>query len=160
MASAGLSPVEIRDWMETKLGKKADLATIKGWAAGRHSPYGRVYHLPEEPVPELAYIIGVNFGDASRSRNWRHNYNRLRVGDEDFAREFARAASVVLGRTYKVWFDGKRGLWQTDVLSMLLYKLVTRPLSGLKATITHCADCVAAFVRGFFDAEGSATGGW
>ena len=152
-------PIEIRKEIESELGKKVDLATIKGWVAGIHSPYGRVYQLPREPLPELAYLIGVNFGDTSRCKNWHHNYTiRLRVKDEDFAREFARAASVVLGRPYRVWFDKKRGLWQTDVLSMLLYKLVTKPFSELKRIVTHCNDCIAAFIRGFFDAEGCAHG--
>jgi len=137
-----------------------DLATIKGWVAGIHSPYGRVYQLPREPIPELAYLIGVNFGDTSRCKNWHCNYAiRLRAKDEDFAREFARAASVVLGKPCKVWFDKKRGLWQSDVLSMLLYTLLTKPLAELIPYTEHCDKCSAAFLRGFFDAEGSSSGG-
>jgi intein-encoded DNA endonuclease-like protein len=137
LGNRGQSPTEIREEIESKSGRKISLDTIKGWISDNHSPYGRVYRLPEEPIPELAYIIGVNFGDTSRSKNWRRNYTiRIRVKDEDFAREFARAASVVLRRRCKVWFDLKRGLWQTDVLSIMLYKLVTRPLSELEATIT------------------------
>ena len=152
-----MNPTELRAHLDSNFGGSVELATIKSWIAGTHSPYGRVYQLPREPIPELAYLIGANFGDTSRCKNWRHNYTiRLRVKDEDFAREFARAASVVLGKPCKVWFDKKRGLWQTDVLSMLLYNLVTKALSDLKAIIIHCSDCVAAFVRGFFDAEGCA----
>ncbi|HMD78969.1 MAG TPA: LAGLIDADG family homing endonuclease, partial [Nitrososphaerales archaeon] len=149
--------VDIRGLIQSKFGKSMDLATIKGWVAGAHSPYGRVYRLPEEPIPELAYLIGVNYGDTSRSKgNWHHNYTvRLRVKDEDFAREFARAASVVLGKTFNAFFDKKRTLWQSDVCSMLLYHLLTKPLSKLKPIVTHCKDCVASFVRAFFDAEGS-----
>jgi DNA endonuclease len=157
----GLSLQEIQAEIERMLGRKLDPSTIKGWAAGHYSPYGRVYQLPEAPIPELAYLMGVNFGDTSRSKgNWHHNYTiRLRVTDEAFAREFARAASVVLGKSFKVWFDCKRSLWQTDVCSMLLYRCLTKPLTELKPTIEHCDRCTAAFIRGFFDAEGSSSSG-
>ena len=160
MATKGMAPVEIRKGIESSFGRRLELATVRSWVTGSHSPYGRVYRLPSEPSPELAYLIGANFGDTSRSRNWRHNYTiRLRVRDEDFAREIARAASAILGKPYKVWFDNRRGLWQIDVLSMLLFKLLTRPLADLKPIITHCKACIAAFIRGFFDADGSSAGG-
>ena len=159
MKTDPVSPSDILHRIESSFGAKVELRTIKDWIAGTYSPYGRVYQMPREPIPELAYLMDVNFGDTSRSMNWHHNYTiRLRVKDEDFAREFARAASVVLGKPCKTWFDDKRGLWQSDVISMLLYELVTKPLSKLKAIITHCEDCIAAFIRGFFDAEGSAAG--
>jgi intein-encoded DNA endonuclease-like protein len=68
-----MNAIEIRAHIESKFGKRLELATIKSWVAGTQSPYGRVYQLPREPVPELAYLIGVNFGDTSRCKNRRHN---------------------------------------------------------------------------------------
>jgi hypothetical protein len=92
-------------------------------------------------------------------RGWNYTIP-LRAKDEDFAREFARAASVVLVKPCKVWFDKNGGLWQTDVLSMLLYTLLARPLFELIPYAEHCDKCSAAFLRGFFDAEGSSSGGF
>ena len=87
--------------------------------------------------------------------SWQHDYTtRLRVIDEEFVHEFARAASRVLGtRPTKVWLDKKTGLWQTDVNSMLLYRFLNKPFGELKTFIEHCKECTAAFIRGFFDAE-------
>lgn len=42
---------------------------------------------------------------------------------------------------------------------MLLYTLLTKPPVELATYIEHCDECSAAFVRGFFDAEGSSSRG-
>lgn len=152
----GDTPTQIREKARKDLLTELDLSTINAWRSGRHSPYGRVHQLQTVNSPDLSYLIGVNFGDTShRKGNWQHDYTtRLRVKDEDFAREFARAASRVLGvRPTKVWLDRKTGLWQTDVNSMLLYRFLNRQLDELKIHIEHCVKCVAAFLRGFLDAE-------
>jgi intein-encoded DNA endonuclease-like protein len=162
LATKSTSREEIRDQIERSFTIKLDLKTIKGWVAGEHSPYGRVYRLPEVPTPELSYLIGVNFGDTSRAKSsWHHNYTvRLRVTDECFATEFSRAASKVLSaKLFKVWLDKKRGLWTTEVNSMLLFRLLKRPLNKLRTYIEHCSQCASAFLRGFFDAEGGSSSG-
>lgn len=42
--------------------------------------------------------------------------------------------------------------------SILLYKFLDRPWQKLEPYIEHCKDCVAAFLRAFFDGEGSICG--
>ncbi len=156
LASQGDSPTQIRDKLKRVLRTELDLSTISGWSTGKHSPFGRVHQLCTEPIPDLAYLIGVDLGDTShRNGSWQHDYTtRLRVKDEDFAREFARAASKVLCvRPTAVWLDKKTGLWQTDVNSILLYRFLNRQLEDIKVHIEHCLKCTAAFLRGFFDAE-------
>lgn len=162
LALKGLSETEIRTEIERIFDTELDLHQTKKWVAGESSPYGRVYRLPEEPTPDLAYLIGVNFGDTSRAKSsWHHNYTiRLRVTDEAFAREFSRAATAtLLAKPFKVSFDERRGLWQTEVNSMMLFRLLAKPLDELKPYIEHCNECSAAFLRGFFDAEGSSGSG-
>lgn len=39
--------------------------------------------------------------------------------------------------------------------SVLLYNFLNRPLGKLKNCIDHCENCASAFLRGFFDSEGS-----
>jgi DNA endonuclease len=158
-----MSGREIRSEIERLFKTKLDYHQTKSWVTGESSPYGRVYRLPKEPTPDLAYLIGANLGDTSRAKSsWHHNYTiRLRVRDEVFAREFSRAATATLSaKPFKVFFDKKRGLWQTDVNSMLLYRLLAKPLKRLRPYVEHCIKCTAAFLRAFFDAEGSSAGGY
>ena len=128
---------------------------------GGVSPYGRVHRLELHAIPELAYVISVKLSDATQSRNWHHNYMiKLLVTDKEFAQEFAGCESVVLRcRPFKVWWYAKRRAWCTVVNSILLYDFQKRPLDDLKQYIEHCRKCASAFLRGFFDAEGSSSGG-
>jgi intein-encoded DNA endonuclease-like protein len=156
LTSQGDTPIQIRNKLRKDFSTEVDLTTIKGWKSNKHSPFGRVHLLQADPSPELSYLIGVDFGDTShRKGSWQHDHTtRLRVKDEDFAREFATAASKVLGsKPTKVWLDKKTGLWQTDVNSILLSRFLNRQLDHLKIYIEHCIHCTAAFLRGFFDAE-------
>lgn len=125
-----------------------------------NSPYGRVRRFEIKEMPELAYVIGVKFGDATQSKNWHHNYMiKLLVTDREFADEFARSISVILrSRTPRVWWYEKRKAWYTEVNSIMLYKFLKMPLEDIRQHVEHCRKCVAAFLRGFFDSEGSSSG--
>jgi intein-encoded DNA endonuclease-like protein len=49
------------------------------------------------------------------------------------------------------------GKYVVEVGSKTLYELLRKPigLDGLKKYVEHCERCVAAFIRGFADSEGS-----
>lgn len=128
---------------------------------GMTSPYGRVRRFEVKEMPELAYVIGVKFGDATQSKNWHHNYMiKLLVIDREFAKEFARCISVILGcNRPRVWWYEKRQAWYTETNSIMLYKFLKRPFGELRPYLDHCNNCASGFLRGFFDAEGSASGG-
>jgi intein-encoded DNA endonuclease-like protein len=54
----------------------------------------------------------------------------------------------------KVNSDGR---YYVEVKSKTLYELLKKPIDlvGLRKYIEHCEKCVAMFLRGFFDSEGS-----
>ncbi len=151
------------------------LSTVKGWIAGKYSPYGPKPPLPLpaprpsthhprrinlEPSVELAYIIGVVLGDGTATHDG--NYGKviaLRAKDEEFVREFARCLTKALGREnpVKVWFWKTQKLFVAKAYSVALYRLLHKPvdLGRLRPFIEHCEECMAAFLRGFADSEGN-----
>ena len=133
---------------------------IYGWVKGKHRPFGYVTAFDPTPCPELAYVIGVKLGDASMSVNKHYSYMiKLRVIDREFAEEFSRCLSVILGRAPpRVKWNPKNSLWETQASSLLLRHFLLRPLENLKPTIEHCRKCKAAFLRGFLDSEGGVSG--
>jgi DNA endonuclease len=96
-------------------------------------------------------------GDASMSVNRKHSYMiKLRVKDRDFAEEFARCLSVILGRSPpRVKWHEKTQAWHTQLSSLLLQNFLRQELKALVPVIAHCDECKAAFIKGFFDSEGS-----
>lgn len=157
---------------------KIGLSTVKDWVAGRCSPYGPeppaglpaprpTKHRPRitelVPSPELAYVIGAVLGDGTATHDG--NYGKviaLKAKDEEFVREFARCLTKVLGREnpVKVRFWKTCGLFVARARSAALYRLLRKPadIDKLRSYIEHCDDCVAAFLRGFFDSEGTISG--
>jgi intein-encoded DNA endonuclease-like protein len=122
-----------------------------------------------KPSEELAYVIGVKVGDGYtyRKRRVRKGYNDVMIGleakDREFVEEFARCLAKVLGRKQiRPRFRDDVGKYVVEVGSKTLYELLRKPvdLDRLKKYIEHCERCVAAFIRGFADSEGSVNKTW
>jgi DNA endonuclease len=130
---------------------------ISGWINGKHRPFGYVRAFDATPKAELAYVIGGSLVDASTSTNRNYSHKiKLRVIDREFALEFARCLGVLLCRNPPLvkWREATHS-WYTEVSSLLLQNFLRLELKKLTPTISHCDDCKAAFLRGFFDSEGS-----
>ncbi len=157
----GLRYTEIAREIERVFGVKLDGSQVRIWMLDVAGPYGRVHRFEAKEVPELAYVIGVKLGDATQSKNWHHNYMiKLLVTDHEFAQEFARCISVILECNIpRVWWYTKRRAWYTEVNSIMLFKFLKRPFDELRRYIDHSNECASAFLKGFFDAEGSSSGG-
>jgi len=140
---------------------------ISYWLRGVHSPYnGRRIPSLEllKSSEELAYVIGVKVGDGYtyRVRSVRKGYNYVMIGlearDREFVEEFGRCLAIVLGRKpIKSIYTNNVAKYFVEVGSKTLYELLRKPvdLDRLKKYIEHCERCVAAFIRGFADSEGS-----
>ncbi len=163
----GLSYSKMIDWVWKNHGVRLSKSHISYWSRGLHSPYNGRY-IPSiellKPSEELAYVIGVKLGDgyAVRSRRPVKGYSRaligLKVKDREFAEEFSRCLTKVLGRTPKrLRYVKSTKRYVVEVKSETLYQLLRKPLDldRLKKYIEHCGNCVGAFLRGFFDSEGS-----
>jgi intein-encoded DNA endonuclease-like protein len=150
-----------------RYGVRISESSISEWLRGIHNPYnGRRIPSLEllKPSEELAYVIGVKVGDgyAYRRRRTIKGYNPVWIGlkakDKEFVEEFARCLAKVLGRRQiRPRFRDDVGKYVVEVKSKTLYELLKKPvdLDRLKKYIEHCERCVAAFLRGFADSEGS-----
>jgi len=135
-------------------------STISYWARRIHNPLGKVNRFQSGPSPELAYVIGVVLGDGNLNI---HGYNAeiiLAVTDYDFAEEFSTSLATILGqpKSYKVRWHPRKNRWIVQGSSILLYNFLSCDWRDLKKWIEHCSRCRAAFLRAFYDAEGSVSG--
>ncbi len=166
----GLSYSEIVGLVQKKYGVRLSKSHVSYWLRRIHSPYNGRY-IPSiellRPSKELAYVIGVVLGDGytTRERRTVKSYNNIRIGlyvkDKEFAEEFSRCLAKVLDRrlikprTRTRYGKSKR--YVVEVRSQTLYELLKKPvdLDKLRQYIEHSEDCMAAFIRGFADSEGS-----
>jgi intein-encoded DNA endonuclease-like protein len=170
----GLSYNKIRDVIKQEYGIELSRGQIHAWVRGLHSPYngGRIPSLELlEPSEDLAYVIGAVCGDGCAKierrvhKGYRQAIIRLNAKDKEFVEEFAIRIGRVLNRPPpKVRVQRLTGYYSgcyycSEVASKTLYELLKKPvdLERLRKYIEHCDKCSAAFLRGFFDAEGSVT---
>jgi len=140
---------------------------ISYWTRGIYNPYNGRQYIPSidylSPSEELAYIIGAIAGDGyvkQISRRYK-GYNEVFIGleacDRDFAEEFSRCIGKVLGRKPPKPRTRKNGKLVVEVKSKTLYELLKKPINidRIRKYVEHCIRCICAFLRGFFDGEGS-----
>ena len=166
----GLSYREIRREVFEECGEHLSKSIISDWVNQVHTPYGdglgrtgedrRAHKL--KPCPELAYVIGAAIGDGYVNFV-ADDYKYLvilSVTDYDFVAEFGRCAEIAVGRTkpYRPFWDRCRQRWVVRVYSKELYNLLKKPidLKKIKPYVEYSKECMAAFLRGLADAEGSA----
>jgi len=82
------------------------------------------------------------------------------VTDYDFAEEFSASLATILGqpKPYKVRWHARKNRWVVKGSSILLYKFLNCDWKSLKKWIEHCDNCWGAFLRAFYDSEGSIIG--
>jgi len=166
----GLSYRKIQKRILEEMGECLSRSIISEWLRRVHTPYGdgvgyggedrRMHKL--KPCPELAYVIGSKLGDGTTDRDAkRYDYMViLAVRDYDFAEELGRCVAIALGRKkpYKPYWDKRRRYWVVRAYSKELYELLKRPvdLEKIRPYVECSKECMAAFLRGLADAEGSA----
>ena len=135
-------------------------ASISYWLRGIHHPSGSLNQFRPEPSRELSYVIGVALSDGNVNVHDYHREIQLSVTDKDFASEFSRCLGRILCRDspYKVRWSEKRGRWIVQGSSVLLHKFLNRNWWDLRTSIEHCGRCESAFLRAFYDGEGSISG--
>ncbi len=145
--------------LSLKHGLRVPTSTVHSWLRGRCTPFGSCNVFRNEPSPELSYVIGAVLGDGTVYTSKRH-YNdevRLSVTDRDFAEAFANDLSALFPNhdRFRVASDAYDGLqrYVVRVGSTMLVEFMSQPLSMLDSLIRRYRH---QFVRGFFDAEGSA----
>jgi len=149
---------EIVDQIHRDFGVELAKETISNWVRGVSSPLNAGHQFKQEPSPELAYIIGVQTGDGflnEKRRGYQYRI-RLRAVDVEFVEAFNQAVAKVLRcRPHRLWKSNTSRETEVEFGSYLLHKFLSQPFIKLKVFIEHCRDCIAAFIKGFFDSEGS-----
>jgi DNA endonuclease len=160
--AAGASYNQINRSVEEEFQVKLSKYHVSYWLRGSHFPDGSVRKFVPAPTAEVGYVIGVMLGDGSMSVCGDHDYKlKLRVTDKDFAEAFAETIAIVLDRPVPhVRYHAKTNAWHVDVASLLLQQFLRRPIVELATIIEKSEECKSGFLRGFFDSEGSAYGGY
>lgn len=153
----GLSYNAIIAAVEKEFGVRLNKSTISNWVREDHVPDGSVTKFEPKPTEALAYVIGATLGDGSTAITGDHEYMvKLKVKDKDFAEAYSVAIGRILHRTPpRLRWNPKRSYWEVEVSSLLLLQFLRQPIEALAPSIGHCDRCSGAFLRGFFDAEGS-----
>jgi len=151
----GLSYSEIARILRAK-GVKVSRVTVMRWCKGLHDPRNRLNSVKLDPSPELAYVIGVIFGDGSvsfKKRDYKYRI-RLKVVDREFAEEFKRCLEALgLKPSLRLERDRTRcDRWCVEANSRILYEFLTQPKERL---FEVAKEYPAEFLRGFFDSEGT-----
>jgi intein-encoded DNA endonuclease-like protein len=109
--------------------------------------------LPDlKPSEDLAYVLGVAFGDGKKRSDGLH----LQVNDRDFAEAFAKAAEN-LGFKPRRYFREDEGAYEVCVYSIELGQwFKSLNCDGIKRLLVE-EEHKRAFVRGYFDSDGSVT---
>jgi len=157
MRQRGLSYTRMQKKVFEDEGIQLSRASISYWLRGIHLPLGSLNPFSPEPSPELSYVIGSVLSDGNVNVHEYHREILLSVTDKDFASEFSRCLGKILGRhePYKVRWSEKRGRWIVQGSSVLLHKFLNCNWFSLRKWIEHCGKCESAFLRAFYDGEGS-----
>lgn len=160
MRQRGLSYAQMQKKLFDDGGNYLSKALISYWLRGIHGPSGRLNRFRLEPSPELSYVIGVALSDGNVNVHEYHREILLSVRHKDFASEFSICLGRVLGRDvpYKVRWSAKRGRWIVQGSSILLHRFLNCNWFSLRKWIEHCWKCESAFLRAFYDGEGSICG--
>jgi intein-encoded DNA endonuclease-like protein len=149
MYKDGVGPTEISRALGIPLG------TVEDWIyRGKRPPAAR-WH--PEPSKELAYVLGVLHGDAYLVKPRKNIYEvEARVKDIEFAVEFSKVTSKLLGRKYREpeW-DDSHNRWRVYYRSKAFHTWYREQnLKSLRQYIEHNEGTVAYFLRGLYDSEG------
>lgn len=133
-------------------------STISGWVNGKNTPFNAGHAFVPRPCPELAYVIGTKTGDASlntKARTYQYRI-RLQAIDRDFVEAFNHAVAATLEcPPHRLWKGDAAGEIHVEYGSYLLHHFLQNSLKDLAPFIESDRRCVAAFLKGFFDSEGS-----
>lgn len=109
---------------------------------------------------ELAYLIGAILGDGNLCSYRRRHYISLSAIDLDFVQEVRACISHVTGKFPKIYKVKQSSpisvyshLFRVQLSNKSLFVLLKKPLEDLKPFIEPYS---TSFLKGFFDAEGSA----
>lgn len=124
-------------------------ATVHSWVCEGRRPLNHVF----PPSPEIAYLIGLKFGDGSVPKSFPPHFS-LGVKDRDFVEEVNRCLCIVLGRKepYNIYPCPSNQTFAIVSASRYLARFLKKDLEELKPVVEKYPN---DFLRGVYDSEGS-----
>jgi intein-encoded DNA endonuclease-like protein len=110
-------------------------------------------------TPELAYVLGVCFGDGSIGQHApKQDYTiRLTAADKDFVETFSAKLSVILQKTKPFYVvKNKEGHYATSARSKEMYFFIKELKADFEKVKPFAEAYPADFIRGLADSEGGA----
>ncbi len=151
----GMSYLRISEQIGKEFNLRISKATVLRWCKGTNNTFNKTKRVRLDPSPELAYIVGAYFGDASATEGSNYRYKvKLKVVDREFAEVFRRALGGI-GLNPRMGFENDKtrtGRWYVEVTSKGLFRFLTGPRKGLFEVAKAYP---REFLRGFFDSEGT-----
>jgi len=152
----GFGVMQVSKWLNIPLW------TLYHWRKGEQKPYAAKWE--PKPSPELAYVLGALLGDGSVGRAEHGAYRiKLSAKDYEFVEQFSKCLATVLGKPEKTPKPKRKGtMWYVKYYSKafaewytsLRQSLLQGNTDDLSKYVEHNVECVRAFLRGIFDAEG------
>jgi len=156
----GLSYKEIIEEIHRLNGVRLNKSHISDWVRRKHEPLGGINTFDGKPSPELAGLIGTMLSDGSRFPHGSSKAFWLGIKDREYVHEFGRCLVKILGRKkpYKIRWSRSKQRWVLEVRSILLFNHLDKPWQELNPHIEANRNCLARFLRMFFDGEGGISG--
>lgn len=160
LKSEGFGYKRIRRRIREEFGVKLSLGTLSYWSHHAIKIVGGQNPFEPKPSSELAYVLGVMFGDGALSFNEKkQDYAlALEAKDKDFVEKFAGCTSVLLGKEKPFCVcAAHEGLFSTKARSKRLYYFVKSIKENFEVGKPFVEAFPADFVRGLADSEGTAS---
>jgi intein-encoded DNA endonuclease-like protein len=144
------------NWGSRRIAKLLGIkkSCVDGWIYENVIPdFCRIKFEPKK-IPELSYLIGVVFGDASLWKSKRGSFNlELKVKDRDFAARFADCINKLFKRKRKTTVVPSGYYYRVQIVNKAFFQFIKeRGFDGLKEFIEPYP---IEFLQGFFDSEGN-----
>ncbi len=137
--------------------------TVHGWWLGKKPDRNWNYFVPK-PSNDMAYVLGVLFGDAYLINDKRCRFIELKSKDIAFVEKFSSCLSRLLrkenGWKIQTLTHAGRRYFKVRIGSTRLCDFLSQKLIKFKKLITHNESTMASFVRGFSDSEGWPSRHW
>ncbi|MEK6959480.1 MAG: LAGLIDADG family homing endonuclease [archaeon] len=156
LRDSGFGYKKIRNWLSSQ-GISISLGTLSYWRNKKKNFTSRKNSFEAIPSKELAYVLGVMFGDGAISRHEKNHDYCIHLGaiDKEFVEKFSECVSRLLGKKqpYPVHWC-KSGIYEANIRSKELYFFIKGVKENLDTGKPFIEKHPAEFIQGLADSEG------
>ncbi len=165
LKTSGLGYKKIIKKLITEQQIRLSQGTLSYWFNNEVKLLGGENTFEPKSSPELAYILGVMFGDASKFnyKKKQDYFLALGVKDKDFAEKFSQCGAKIVGKqkpfaVTELSPPGFSKMYYTRIRGKKLFNFVKEIKEDFEKAKPFIEEFPAEFIRGLADSEGSAIG--